>query len=138
MLFSSQIFISVIDDDVFEEDEHFYVVLSNPRLLSQDNGGAAISSLPKNMPKLQLSTPAVATVMILDDDHSGVFSFSEAAYEISESAGEYPLKVSRFSGARGRVIIPYKTIEGTAKDGVEFEMSSGYILFDDNMTEYGY
>ncbi|XP_017479909.1 PREDICTED: sodium/calcium exchanger 3-like [Rhagoletis zephyria] len=117
-----QVLINVIDDDVFEEDEHFYVLLSNP------------SNMVKNLPKLQLSTPAVATVMILDDDHSGVFSFADGQYEIAESSGEYQLKVCRFSGARGRVVLPYKTIEGTARDGTEFEMTSGQILFDDNET----
>ena len=90
----------------------------------------------KNFPKLQLSTPAVATVMILDDDHSGVFSFAEGQYENTESSGEYQLKVTRFSGARGRVVLPFKTTEGTAKDGREFEMTSGQVVFDDNETEY--
>ena len=124
----------MIDDDVFEEDEHFYVILSNPRYLTPENINGNISNVSKNMPKLQLSTPAVATVMILDDDHSGVFSFAEASYDISESAGEYQLEVTRFSGARGRVGVPYKTVEGTAKDNVEFEMTSGHITFGDNQT----
>lgn len=127
--------ISVIDDDVFEEDEHFYVILSNARYLNQESNGTGINQIPKNLPKITLSTPSVATVMILDDDHSGVFSFAEPLYEIPESAGEYELKVSRFSGARGKVIVPFKTIEGTAKDGVEFEMVSGHIVFNDNQSE---
>ncbi|CAG2113425.1 unnamed protein product [Medioppia subpectinata] len=132
-----QVFITVIDDDVFEEDEHFYVRLSNPRYLSHDgctpmNG--AISQSNKNPPLLQLATPAIATVMILDDDHSGVYSFAETQYEISESVGEYRLKVNRFSGARGRVSVPYHTCEGTAKDGVEFQMTDGVIFFDNNQT----
>lgn len=131
-----QVLINVIDDDVFEEDEHFYVLLSNPRYLSSDSSNGNLSNMVKNLPKLQLSTPAVATVMILDDDHSGVFSFADGQYEIAESSGEYQLKVCRFSGARGRVVLPYKTIEGTARDGTEFEMTSGQILFDDNETSY--
>nr|XP_046918733.1 sodium/calcium exchanger 1-like isoform X2 [Dermatophagoides farinae] len=136
-----QIYITVIDDDVFEEDEHFYVILSNPRFLSHDNlnginqtAAGSSSGANQNLPKLQLSTPAVATVMILDDDHSGVFSFSEGQYEISESVGEYHLEVSRYSGARGKVILPYKTTEGTAKDGNDFVQTSGHIVFEDNQT----
>ena len=119
---------------MFEEDEHFYVLLSNPRYLSSDSSNGNLSNVVKNLPKLQLSTPAVATVMILDDDHSGVFSFEDGQYEISESSGEYQLKVTRFSGARRRVVLPFKTLEGTAKDGVEFEMNWGQIIFDDNET----
>lgn len=133
-------YITVIDDDVFEEDEHFYVILSNPRFLNHDSAGGTSNGNPLNnpvnqtLPKLQLSTPAVATVMILDDDHSGVFSFSEGQYEVSESVGEYHLEVSRYSGARGKVILPFKTLEGTAKDGTDFETTSGHIVFEDNQT----
>ncbi|XP_054154056.1 sodium/calcium exchanger 3-like isoform X2 [Oppia nitens] len=130
-----QVFITVIDDDVFEEDEHFYVRLSNPRYLSHESCtpmNGAISQSNKSPPLLQLGTPAIATVMILDDDHSGVFSFAENQYEVSESVGEYHLKITRYSGARGRVSVPYHTIEGTAKDGIEFEMSSGVITFENN------
>ena len=131
-----QVFITVIDDDVFEEDEHFYVRLTNPRYLSSDgrtsmNGGIGGST---KAPILQLATPAIATVMILDDDHSGIFSFAENQYEVSESIGEYHLKVSRYSGARGRVVVPYQTVEGTAKDGIEFEMTKGEVIFDNNET----
>jgi len=132
-----QVFITVIDDDVFEEDEHFYVRLSNPRYLSSEvrtgvNGSTG--GQPKPRPKLELATPAIATVMILDDDHGGIFSFPEANLEVSEAVGEYPLKVTRFSGARGRVIVPYKTIEGTAKAGKDFEPTEGQLIFDNNET----
>uniref|UniRef100_T1KPR5 Calx-beta domain-containing protein n=1 Tax=Tetranychus urticae TaxID=32264 RepID=T1KPR5_TETUR len=111
---SKQVMISVIDDDVFEEDEHFYCRL--------------------NWPKLQLGTPPTATVMILDDDHSGVFAFKEASIEIPESVGPYLLQVSRVSGARGQVILPYKTIEGSAKGERDFIMKEGELIFENNET----
>lgn len=128
----------MIDDDVFEEDEHFYVRLSNPRFLSND-GRTPMNGFPggqggKSRPDLQLGTPSIATVMILDDDHGGIFSFPESQLEISEAVGEYSLKVNRFSGARGRVYLPYKTIEGTAKGGKDFEMAEGQIVYENNET----
>lgn len=83
--------IEVIDDDVFEQDEHFYVKLTNPS------------------PDVNLATPSVATVMILDDDHGGIFAFSSKDHELCESVGVYELKVQRFSGARGKVLVPYWT-----------------------------
>lgn len=46
---------------------------------------------------------STATVMILDDDHAGVFSFEHEAFEIVESAGKVHLRVQRSSGARGKV-----------------------------------
>ncbi|XP_077521422.1 sodium/calcium exchanger 3 isoform X3 [Amblyomma americanum] len=137
-----QIIIKVIDDDVFEEDEHFYVRLSNPRYLGS---GAAMNGSPgqpqppgattgAGRPPVKLDTPSVCTVMILDDDHSGVFSLPESQVEISEAVGEYRIKVNRFSGARGRVFLPYKAIEGTAKMNKDFEPCEGTVVFENNET----
>ena len=121
--------ITVIDDDVFEEDEHFYCRLSNPRYLYPENtvnGGPML----RDLPKLQLGTPAIATVMILDDDHSGVFSFAESNIELSESVGLYLLRVNRFSGARGRVIVPFRMYEGTARHEQDFICTEGELVFE--------
>lgn len=109
--------IEVIDDDVFEQDEHFYVHLSNVS------------------PSAALVTPKVATVMILDDDHGGIFAFASRDHELVESVGTYELKVQRFSGARGQVIVPYWTEDGTAKAGRDYETLQGELLFDNNESE---
>ncbi|XP_037947157.1 sodium/calcium exchanger 3-like [Teleopsis dalmanni] len=109
--------IEIIDDDVFEQDEHFYVRLSNPS------------------ESATLSTPKVATVMILDDDHSGIFAFQQFNHELNESVGCYELKVQRYSGARGKVIIPYWTEDGTAKAGKEYEPLQGELVFENNEIE---
>lgn len=119
----------MIDDDVFEEDEHFYCRISNPRYVHPEmNGGSGA----KKRQELKLGVPAVATVMILDDDHGGIFSFPEEKVEVSESSGLYLLKVTRYSGARGKVFLPYKIYEETAKNGVDFNCKEGEIVFLDN------
>ncbi|KFM66399.1 Sodium/calcium exchanger 3, partial [Stegodyphus mimosarum] len=133
-----QVFITVIDDDIFEEDEHFYVRLSNPRYLNHPDGiplramNGSPGQLGPPRPPLELATPAIATVMILDDDHSGVFGFQDVAQEVPESIGEYRLKVSRYSGARGRVIIPFRTLEGSAKPGRDYKHVEGILVFENN------
>lgn len=86
------------------------------------------------MPPLLLGTPSIATVMILDDDHGGVFSFPEAEVSVPESSGVFLLQVSRNSGARGKVIIPYRVIEDTAKNGRDFIVSDGHLTFENNET----
>lgn len=109
--------LEVIDDDVFEQDEHFYVRLSNV-------------SDPAT-----LSTPKVATVMILDDDHSGIFAFTSKDHELVESVGTYELKIQRYSGARGKVLIPFWTEDGTAKAGKDYEPLQGEMIFENNEIE---
>ncbi|XP_037069863.1 sodium/calcium exchanger 3-like isoform X1 [Pollicipes pollicipes] len=131
--------VAVIDDDLFEEDEHFYVKLSNLRLADPDgtvtshSNGSAGRRL--SAPEIKLAAPFVATVMILDDDHGGIFNVAEKDIEIVESVGTYGLKVCRWSGARGRVAVPYTTIEGTAKPNKDYEHTEGEVIFENNETE---
>ncbi|XP_013780432.1 sodium/calcium exchanger 3-like [Limulus polyphemus] len=132
-----QIYVTVIDDDVFEEDEHFYVRLTNPRYLGSDGPAGSMNGSIGNMglrPPIQLSTPFLATVMILDDDHSGIFAFPEVEFETNESVGLYTLKVCRYSGARGTVIVPFKTLDGTGKGDRDYEKLEGEIVFENNET----
>ncbi|CAG9763896.1 unnamed protein product [Ceutorhynchus assimilis] len=112
-----KIALEVIDDDEFEADEHFYV-----RLCSAQPAGS-------------LGTPMLATVIILDDDHGGLFKFESQNHELVESVGTYELKVVRCSGARGRVVLPYSTEDGTAKSGKEYEGIEGELVFENNESE---
>ncbi len=127
--------IEIIDDDVFEEDEHFYVHLTNLRVKTKDGLTLDPSQLG-GVPVAELDLPPTATVMILDDDHAGVFGFDNKDYEVVENAGTYQLKVSRHSGARGKVLIPYKAIDGTAVTGRDYEVKEEELVFDDDETEY--
>merc|ERR1712048_1033369 len=120
--------LSVEDDDMFEEDEHFYIRVSNPRR----KDGIPIPDMEvegEMVPSLQLGIPHMSTIMILDDDHGGVFQFEEHEAEITESVGTYELKVARQSGARGTVAIPFTTEEGTAKAGKDYGHVEGELIF---------
>ena len=131
--------LEVLDDDVFEEDEHFYIRISN---LRRKDGRAfkevevtADDGSRSQQASTQLGTPHMATIMILDDDHSGIFGFEDGEAEIVESVGVYECKVQRISGARGKVAIPYSTEDGTAKDGTHYEAVEGELLFCNEETE---
>ncbi|XP_047450073.1 sodium/calcium exchanger 2b [Mugil cephalus] len=127
-----EIKVGIIDDDIFEEDEHFFVRLLNLRvgdaegMFESDEAGAA--------PKCRLVEPLVATVTILDDDHAGIFTFSERLLRVSESVGTMEVTVVRNSGARGTVILPYHTESGTAKDGEDYEDARGELEFTNDQT----
>ena len=180
--------VCVIDDDVFEEDEHFYIRLSNARLLGGGasfgskvdliatsnqngevvstsaatsatsatlgiNGGGGgsgdqqprsrsnsaltplVSAPDGSTPEVQLVAPFLATVMILDDDHCGIFNLAEKDIELVESVGTYDFRVVRWSGARGRVAVPFRTVEGTAKEGKDYEPLEGEVVFENNEIE---
>ncbi|XP_030575320.1 sodium/calcium exchanger 3 isoform X4 [Archocentrus centrarchus] len=128
-----EISIGIIDDDIFEEDEHFFVRLSNLRVLETEDEVLSPNSLP--YPKAVLGFPTVATVTILDDDHSGIFTFESNSVHVSESIGIMEVKVLRTSGARGTVIVPYRTVEGLAKGGGEdFEDTYGELEFKNDET----
>ncbi|XP_051946332.1 sodium/calcium exchanger 3-like isoform X2 [Xyrauchen texanus] len=128
-----EITIGIIDDDIFEEDEHFFVRLSNVRVLETEDEVLSPSSLP--YPKALIGFPSVATVTILDDDHAGIFTFESASMRMSESVGIMEVKVLRTSGARGTVIIPFRTVEGLAKGGGEdFEDAYGELEFKNDET----
>ncbi|CAK5033935.1 unnamed protein product [Meloidogyne enterolobii] len=78
---------------------------------------------------------SVATVMIIDDDHSGAFSFTSQVFRVPESQGQFALEVRRHRGARGTVILPFKTIEGSAKEGKDYTAQEGELLFYNNQTK---
>ncbi|XP_069091153.1 sodium/calcium exchanger 1 isoform X2 [Pleurodeles waltl] len=126
-----EIRVGIIDDDIFEEDENFLVHLSNIKVNSQT---ADINLEANHITTLAcLGSPATATVTIFDDDHAGIFTFEEPVTHVSESIGTMEVKVLRTSGARGTVIVPYKTVEGTARGGGEdFEDTCGELEFQND------
>lgn len=109
-------------DDIFEEDEHFLVHLSNVTVLSEGNAKVSCATLGQ---------PCTAKITILDDDHAGIFTFEEETVTVSKSVGVLEVKVLRKSGACGVVVVPYSTAQGTAKGGGEnFEDTHGVLEFD--------
>uniref|UniRef100_A0AAQ4QUU8 Calx-beta domain-containing protein n=1 Tax=Gasterosteus aculeatus aculeatus TaxID=481459 RepID=A0AAQ4QUU8_GASAC len=127
-----EIKVGIIDDDIFEEDEHFFVRLLNLRV--GDAEGMFESDEADAGPKGRLVEPLVATVTILDDDHAGIFTFRERMVRVSESVGTMEVTVVRNSGARGTVILPYHSESGTAKSGEDYEEARGELEFTNDQT----
>nr|XP_018902265.1 PREDICTED: sodium/calcium exchanger 1 isoform X2 [Bemisia tabaci] len=117
-----RITLQIIDDDVFEENEHFYVHLTKARTV----GGEGV---------VNLGQPATAVVMILDDDHCGSFGFADPKLETAENVGELKVTVYRSSGARGAVDVPFYTQNGTAKYGDHYGELTGVLHFQNNETQ---
>lgn len=113
--------LQIIDDELFEDDEHFFVHLTDLKLQG-----------PPPAHSIKLVNPKVAKVTILDDDHAGVFGFPEASIDVPESEGVYELPVERSSGARGKIRVPYRTEDGSAKQGKDYVETHGYVVFENN------
>ncbi|MEQ2166483.1 hypothetical protein GOODEAATRI_028678 [Goodea atripinnis] len=125
---SSSVTVGILDDDIFEEDEHFFVRLQNLRL---EEGGAEGTGTP---PKARLVEPLLATVTILDDDHAGIFTFEQQLLRVSENTGMLTVTVLRNSGSRGTVAVPYHTEDGSAKAGVDYQEARGEVEFTNEQT----
>ncbi|XP_056366404.1 sodium/calcium exchanger 2 [Oenanthe melanoleuca] len=124
--------IGIIDDDIFEEDEHFFVRLLNLRV---GDAEGMFEADCEDHPKGKLVAPLVATVTILDDDHAGIFGFRERSVRVSECQGHVEVTVVRSSGARGTVMVPFRTVEGSARGGgVDYEDASGELEFRNDET----
>ncbi|KAL8621493.1 hypothetical protein ACOMHN_058254 [Nucella lapillus] len=126
-----QFCITVIDDEIFEEDEHFFIHLSNVKLFNLDGKVIDVADTRK----AELTEPYLATVMIMDDDHPGIFHFDDRELSVTENIGELMIKVVRSSGARGCVAVPFRAVDGTAKAGIDFEVISGELYFENDESE---
>ncbi|XP_053730590.1 sodium/calcium exchanger 1b isoform X3 [Synchiropus splendidus] len=129
-----EIRVGIIDDDIFEEDENFLIHLSNVKVLTSEGEEAEEEESANHVDCVAcLGLPSTASVTIFDDDHAGIFSFEEPVCHVSESVGTMEVKVLRMSGARGVVMLPYKTVEGTARGcGEDFEDSHGILEFQND------
>ncbi|KAK6028359.1 Calx-beta domain protein [Ostertagia ostertagi] len=118
----TEIEIAIVDNDIYEEDEQFLVRLSQVRAHSPSQ----FTPIP-----VRLGAASTATVLIVDDDHAGAFGFASEKFKVVESAGEFVAEIIRTRGARGEVSIPYKTVDGQAKAGADYEHQEGMIRFED-------
>lgn len=112
-------------------DEHFSVRLSNLKI--KDNQGRLTpGAFDKSV---QLVEPSSAVVMIIDDDHSGLFVFDSEEKTVVESDRLVEITVLRTSGARGQVRVPFTTEDETAINERDYLTKAGEIIFENNENE---
>jgi solute carrier family 8 (sodium/calcium exchanger) len=84
---------------------------------------------------VQLVEPSTAIVMIIDDDHSGLFVFDNDEKTVVESERFAEVKVLRTSGARGRIRVPYTTEDETAINERDYVAKTDEIIFENEENE---
>ncbi|XP_033124004.1 sodium/calcium exchanger 2-like isoform X2 [Anneissia japonica] len=92
--------IPIINDNQYENDMEFYVILKSPEGVHAKG----------------LGDPSIARVTIIDDDEPGEFSFDKAAYS-ADANGVIRATVVRSKGSDGDVTLQYYTLDGSALGG---------------------
>ncbi|XP_041367224.1 sodium/calcium exchanger 2-like isoform X2 [Gigantopelta aegis] len=101
--------VSIINDNQYEADVDFYIILKNPKGMSG------------------LGDPSVARVTIVDDDEPGEFSFEEGTYHADMKTAKVTVKVIREHGFDGKVKLEYSTFDGTGIGGSKLDPKTDYI-----------
>ncbi|MBT3017197.1 MAG: S8 family serine peptidase [Candidatus Thiodiazotropha sp. (ex Clathrolucina costata)] len=105
------------DDDLDEENESFYVALSNV------DGNAT------------LGEDLEAEVIILDNDGTGAISFGAVAYAVNESKQQAIIDLIRTGGSTGIVDVEYQLLAKSAAADIDFVADNGTIRFQPGETQ---
>jgi solute carrier family 8 (sodium/calcium exchanger) len=74
-------------------------------------------------------------VTIIDNDHGGVFSFDRPQYHVDTLEEVAELVIVRAKGAKWKVMLPVKTVDGTAKHGRDYSTVKMVITFEEEQAE---
>lgn len=123
---SHEISIKIIDDDEWAPDKKFFVRLYN----------AAFEGQPPSEGAPELSKPTT-TIIILNDDDPGKFSFDSRCVSFSTSDAVAKINILRTDGCSGTALAFLKTLEGTAVAGTDFEAlpEDHEVLFEHEVRE---
>lgn len=101
--------LDIINDNQFENDCDFYVILKNA------TSGTS------------LGDPSVTRITVVDDDEPGEFQFETPHAYADLSSGKMKVTVLREYGVDGKVTMEYSTIDGTATGGSSLSKDVDYI-----------
>merc|ERR1711865_353608 len=122
--------IDLIDDSDYEPDETFFIELHQPK-----SGKKGTPSEPFEFNSR--FGPQITSVVILNDDKPGTFSFEKPSYSVSEANKKFKMKIERTSGADGEVQVQVKTVDGSAKAGGDYVKFDQVVAFKDGQSEAG-
>ncbi|HEX8558432.1 MAG TPA: Calx-beta domain-containing protein [Pyrinomonadaceae bacterium] len=112
---TGQFNVQVTGDNIFEENETFFVNLSGA------SAGATI-------------TDAQAKGTILNDEATSNFSMGGPNLFAEENAGSFKVTVTRTGSLAGGVSVNYSTSNGTATAGSDYTAASGTLTFGEGET----
>jgi len=98
--------LTIIDDNEWAPDKKFYVRLYEAKASTE--GVDMIFAI------------ATAQITILNDDDPGLVSFDTKTFSAIDTKEQVVLKLVRSNGQDGNVLAFLRTVDGTAKNGVDF------------------
>jgi uncharacterized delta-60 repeat protein len=105
--------LSLLRDSLVEPTETLLITLSNP------TGDAGI-----------IAGPVYSNQVVVDiQDDTGAFQFSAPTFTVSESAGFAQIGVTRTRGLYAASFVNYRTDDGTAIAGTDYQAQSGTLTF---------
>jgi len=108
---SKRIKVSIYDDALVEENESFFMKLSNP------TNGATLGNITE------------AIVAITDNDLVTTLQFSSSVYTVNEDEKMATITVQREGGKIGQVSVDYETIDITATAGEDYTAAKGILVW---------
>ena len=112
---TASISIPLADDDLYEGNENFLVVLQQ----------STIATLGTD----------TASVVLTDTEAMPSISFSAAAFEKKENGGSGMLTVSLSGKSQSAVTVAYATAAGTAQPGADFTATQGILTIPGGQTQ---
>jgi len=113
--------IPIIDNEVWEEQEDFYIHLDG---LNKD--GAPPSD------KLGYGIRSTR-VVILNDDEPGTLCFFVDEVKASRDAESIQVGISRINGSTGRITCRYSTVDDSAVQGLHYNAVEGELAFEEGV-----
>ena len=115
--------IAIVNDDVYEDNEEFYV-----ELYDVDSG------------KKLRGTDTECKITVIDDDKPGIIGFERRTILVHPTDGFAKVKVHRLNGCDGQVSVEFETAIPDGLDAVavpykDFEPVRGTITFETGETE---
>ena len=118
--------IELIDDELWEGNERFGVILSNPEVTDAPFGGEQLAT-----PTIETNNGSVyATIFENELRRPGKLQFTEENYTVDEDVGTVDLTIERVEGTDDDITVVVNSIAiGTATSGDDFSRVSSEISF---------
>ncbi|KAH9498632.1 Adhesion G-protein coupled receptor V1 [Bulinus truncatus] len=124
----------IIDDNIPEGPEDFYVNLTSVQLVNDNNNYTLFNGLSRDM-RPGLGTLATKIVRIDKNDNAeGILQFDKSQYQVKEESLLARVTVIRTGGTYGQVGASFRTQPGIATEGVDYMFATGSLLLTDGIT----